>query len=93
MLRDEGRTDILAVGYDSSEELIHDIYDGSLDALISQNLYGLGYNSVKAAVEAIDGKTDFPDVTESPYTLIDANNIHDPEVIKILDPIGTLNLK
>lgn len=93
MLKDEGRTDILAVGYDSSEELINNIYDGSLDALISQNPYGLGYNSVKAAIEAIDGKNDFPDVTESPYWLIDADNIHDPEVIKILDPLGTLNLK
>ena len=93
MLKDEGRTDILAVGYDSSEELINNIYDGSLDALISQNPYGLGYNSVTAAIEAIEGKTDFQDVTESPYWLIDADNIHDPEVIKILDPLGTLNLK
>lgn len=93
ILKDEGRTDILAVGYDSSEELINNIYDGSLDALISQNPYGLGYNSVTAAIEAIDGKTDFPDVTESAYWLIDADNIHDPEVIKILDPLGTLNLK
>lgn len=93
MLKDGGRTDILAVGYDSSEELINNIYDGSLDALISQNPYGLGYNSVTAAIEAIKGKTDFQDVTESPYWLIDADNIHDPEVIKILDPLGTLNLK
>lgn len=93
ILKDEGRTDIVAVGYDSSEELINNIYDGSLDALISQNPYGLGYNSVKAAIEAIDGKTDFPDVTESPYWLIDADNIHDSEVIHILDPLGTLNLK
>lgn len=93
MLKDEGRTDILAVGYDSSEELINNIYDGSLDALISQNPYGLGYNSVTAAIEAIEGKNDFQDVTESPYWLIDADNIHDPEVIKILDPLGTLNLK
>ena len=69
------------------------VYDGSLDALISQNPYGLGYNSVTAAIEAIDGKTDFPDVTESAYWLVDADNIHNPEVIKILDPLGTLNLK
>lgn len=93
VLKDEGRTDILAVGYDSSEELINNIYDGSLDALISQNPYGLGYNSVTAAIEAIEGKTDFPDVTESAYWLIDQDNIHDPEVIKILDPLGTLNLQ
>ncbi len=93
VLKDEGRTDILAVGYDSSEELINNIYDGSLDALISQNPYGLGYNSVTAAIEAIEGKTDFPDVTESPYWLIDQENIHDPEVIQILDPLGTLNLQ
>lgn len=93
VLKDEGRTDILAVGYDSSEELINNIYDGCLDALISQNPYGLGYNSVAAAIEAIEGRTDFPDVTESPYWLIDQENIHDPEVIQVLDPLGTLNLQ
>lgn len=87
-IRDEDAQELVVVGYDTSDETVHCVYDGYLDAVISQNPYGLGYNSVVAAIEAVEGKTDFDKVTYSDSVLITAENIHDAEIIQVLDPTG-----
>lgn len=92
-LKDENRSDIMAIGYDTSESLIQYVYDGILDGMISQNPYGLGYNSVKAAIEAVEGKTDFEEKIVNDYMLVTADNIHDADIIKILDPLGTMAIQ
>lgn len=93
MLKNEGRDDLLVFGYDTSEALIKNVYDGVLDGMVSQNPYGLGYNSVKQAIAAAEGQEDFPEFIENDYVLVTSENIHDEDIIKILDPLGTMGLK
>ena len=88
----EGRSDIVAFGYDTSEALINYVYDGLLEGMVSQNPYGLGYNAVKLAIAAAEGQTEFESFIENDHVLITADNIHDADIISVLDPIGTMNL-
>ena len=83
MLKNEG----------TSEALIKNVYDGVLDGMVSQNPYGLGYNSVKQAIAAAEVQEDFPEFIENDYVLVTSENIHDEDIIKILDPLGTMGLK
>ena len=61
--------------------------------IVSQNPYGLGYNSVKQAIAAANGQAEFPEFIENDYVLVTSDNIHDENIIKILDPLGSMNLK
>lgn len=92
VIKNEGREDLVVFGYDTSESLINYVHDGVLDGMVSQNPYGLGYNSVKQAIAAAEGQTEFPEFIENDSVLVTAENIHDPEIIKILDPLGTMKL-
>lgn len=92
-VKNEGRDDLLIFGYDTSESLIQYVYDGVLKGMVSQNPYGLGYNAVKQAVAAAEGQADFPEFIENDYVLVTSDNIHDADIIKILDPLGTMGLK
>ncbi len=92
-VKNEGRNDLIIFGYDTSESLINYVYDGVLDGMVSQNPYGLGYTSVKQAIAAAEGQTDFPEFIENEYVLITSDNIHDADIIQILDPLGSMNLQ
>ncbi|MDO5539616.1 MAG: substrate-binding domain-containing protein [Eubacteriales bacterium] len=92
-IKNEGREDLLVFGYDTSESLINYVYDGVLDGMVSQNPYGLGYNAVKQAIAAAEGQEEFPEFIENESVLITSDNIHDEDIIQILDPIGTMNLE
>lgn len=92
-IKNEGRNDLLIFGYDTSEALIQYVYDGILQGMVSQNPYGLGYNSVKQAIAAANGQTEFPEFIENDYVLVTSENIHDEKIVKILDPLGSMNLK
>ena len=92
-IKNEGRNDLLIFGYDTSEALIQYVYDGVLQGMVSQNPYGLGYNSVKQAIAAANGQAEFPEFIENDYVLVTSDNIHDENIIKILDPLGSMNLK
>jgi ribose transport system substrate-binding protein len=48
---------IKMVGFDSDPILIDGIAEGGVEALVVQNPFEIGYQGVKAAVSAIDGKT------------------------------------
>lgn len=93
VIANEGREDLMIFGYDTSEALIKYVQDGVLDGMVSQNPYGLGYNSVKQAIAAAEGQTEFPEFIENEYVLVNAENIHEKDIIQILDPLGTMNLE
>ena len=48
---------IKMVGFDSDPILIEGIAEGKVEALVVQNPFEIGYQGVKAAVDALDGKT------------------------------------
>ncbi len=48
---------VILVGFDSSPDLLQNIKDGSLDSLVLQNPFRMGYEGVKTVVDKLAGKT------------------------------------
>lgn len=71
--------EIVVVGFDSGKQQIDAIKDGLMSGAITQNPVGIGYETVKAAVEALEGK-ELPEVIDTGFFWYDANNLDDPEI-------------
>jgi ribose transport system substrate-binding protein len=74
---------LVVVGFDSGKAQMDAIRDGLMFGAITQNPVGIGYETVKAAVEAIDGK-DLPETIDTGYYWYDASNIDDEEIQAVL---------
>ncbi|KRE26389.1 ABC transporter substrate-binding protein [Agromyces sp. Soil535] len=74
---------LVVVGFDSGSAQMDAIRDGLMLGAITQNPVGIGYETVKAAVEAIDGK-DLPETIDTGFYWYDASNIDDEEIQAVL---------
>jgi ribose transport system substrate-binding protein len=77
--------EILAVTFDSSDELINMINEGTLQGLIIQDPWGMGNMGVKSALDAVNGKS-LPSFTDTGATLVTKANINDAAVDAKLNP-------
>jgi len=76
-------TQLVVVGFDSGKAQMDAIRDGLMVGAITQNPVGIGYETVKAAVEAIDGK-DLPKTIDTGFYWYDVSNIDDDEIQAVL---------
>ena len=76
-------TQLVVVGFDSGKAQIDAIRDGLMIGAITQNPVGIGYETVKAAVEAINGK-ELPKNIDTGYYWYDDTNIDDEEIQAVL---------
>ena len=76
-------TQLVVVGFDSGKAQMDAIRDGLMLGAITQNPVGIGYETVKAAVEAIDGE-ELPKTIDTGYYWYDASNIDDDEIQAVL---------
>jgi ribose transport system substrate-binding protein len=74
---------LAVIGFDSGKAQMDAIRDGLMLGAITQNPVGIGYETVKAAVEAIGGKT-LPKSIDTGFYWYDATNIDDPEIQAVL---------
>jgi ribose transport system substrate-binding protein len=74
---------LVVVGFDSGKAQMDAIRDGLMIGAITQNPVGIGYETVKAAVEALDGK-ELPKTIDTGYYWYDASNIDDEEIQAVL---------
>lgn len=74
---------LAVVGFDSGEAQMDAIRDGLMIGAITQNPVGIGYETVKAAVEALDGKK-LPKTIDTGFYWYDATNIDDEEIQAVL---------
>lgn len=74
---------IFAIGYDSGQQQIDAINDGSQAGAITQNPIGIGAKCVDAALDAIAGKT-LDKVIDTGYYWYDKTNINNPEIQAVL---------
>ncbi|UOQ89608.1 ABC transporter substrate-binding protein [Agromyces endophyticus] len=74
---------LAVVGFDSGKAQMDAIRDGLMLGAITQNPIGIGYETVKAAVEAIDGK-ELPKTIDTGFYWYDASNIDDEEIQAVL---------
>ena len=71
-IKASGKADIIGVGFDKSDAILNLITDGFLLCTMAQNPDVMGYEGVKAAVDAINGKSLGGVVTDTGVSVIDA---------------------
>ncbi len=76
---------IVLVGFDSSPNLIEDLKAGTIDALIIQNPYRMGYDGVKTLADKLNGKEP-PRRIDTGVTLVTKENLDSPEVQRLINP-------
>ena len=75
--------EIVAIGYDSGEQQITAINDGTQAGAITQNPIGIGAKCVSAAMDAIAGKS-MEKIIDTGYYWYDKTNIDAPEIQAVL---------
>jgi ribose transport system substrate-binding protein len=74
---------IMIVGFDASGEEIAALERGTIQALIVQNPFKMGYDGVKAAVDAIEGRPVEKRI-DTGVTIITKENLKTPDVQKLI---------
>ncbi|HOK10537.1 MAG TPA: ABC transporter substrate-binding protein [Candidatus Hydrogenedens sp.] len=74
------------VAFDAAEEEIQSLKDGVIQALIVQNPFNMGYLGVKTAYDTIQGKPVEKRI-DTGVTVVTLDNINNPEIQKLLNPI------
>lgn len=77
------RNDLKVIGFDGGKEQIQYLEDGSLEGLIVQNPFGMGYATVIAIVRAALGMGNEAKV-DSGYTWVTNENLNNDEIQKML---------
>lgn len=78
------------VGFDASDAEIAALEEGTVQALIVQNPFKMGHEGVRLAIEAIQGKP-VPKRLDTGVVVVTKENMNDPEIQKILYPLGKGN--
>ncbi|QHQ35127.1 ABC transporter substrate-binding protein [Algicella marina] len=78
-----GTEGLVVIGYDSGKAQKDAIMNGVMAGAITQNPVGIGYETVKAAIKAINGE-DLPDVIDTGFYWYDKSNIDAPEIQAVL---------
>ena len=73
------------VGFDASSKLIDALKAGEIHALSVQNPFNMGYEGVKAAIAALDGKPVEPRI-DTGVTLVTKESMETQEVKDLLSP-------
>lgn len=76
---------IMLVCFDASGEQIDALRRGSIQALIVQSPFQMGYLGVKAAIDAIEGRPVDKRI-DTGVTVVTMDNFDDPEIQKLLNP-------
>ena len=77
---------IKIVAFDSSDKEIEDLKSGSIQALIVQDPYQMGYKGVIAVLKAIKKETITEKKVDSGMTVVTKDNLNTPEVQKLVNP-------
>ncbi|WP_303968703.1 ABC transporter substrate-binding protein [Sporosarcina ureae] len=70
---------ITIIGFDSGKQQLDAVKSGVMTGAVTQNPVGIGYETVKAAVEALDGK-ELEKVIDTGFYWYDKDNIDDEEI-------------
>jgi ribose transport system substrate-binding protein len=74
---------LVIVGFDSGKDQIDAINSGLMAGAITQNPVGIGYETVKAAIAAINGE-ELPKTIDTGFYWYDKTNIDDPKIQAVL---------
>jgi ribose transport system substrate-binding protein len=71
------------VGFDTERALIDGLKEGTIDSLVAQNPFKMGYEGVKAVLAKLDGK-EVPKRIDTGVALITQENLDTPEIQVLL---------
>lgn len=74
---------VVVIGFDSGTAQMDAIRKGLMAGAITQNPIGIGYETVKAAVQTIRGET-VPKIIDTGFYYYTAKNIDDPKIAAVL---------
>src|SRR5690606_7847359 len=75
-------SDVVVIGFDSGAAQKGMVESGLMAGAITQNPVGIGYETVKAAVGALNGE-ELPEVIDTGFFYYDASNMTDPEIAAV----------
>ena len=78
-----GTEGLVIIGYDSGKAQKDAIKSGLMTGAITQNPVGIGYETVKAAVAALNGE-EVPKLIDTGFYYYDASNMDDPKISAVL---------
>ena len=78
-------TKVKLVGFDWSPTLLDDLKSGLIDSLVVQDPFRMGYESVRAAMDHLNGKP-VKKINNLEPMLVDRTNINSPEVQARINP-------
>ena len=82
-VRESGAKDIVVIGFDSGAAQKEAVRSGLMAGAITQNPIGIGYETVKAAVQTLNGES-VPEIIDTGFYYYDADNIDDDEIAAVL---------
>jgi ribose transport system substrate-binding protein len=82
-VQEMGTKGLTIIGYDSGKAQKEAIRSGLMAGAITQNPVGIGYETVKAAIEASKGK-EVPAAIDTGFYFYDAKNMDNPEISAVL---------
>lgn len=82
-VREMATEGVTIIGYDSGKAQTDAIRDGLMAGAITQNPVGIGYETVKAAVAAMNGEA-LPEIIDTGFYYYDQSNIDDAEIQAVL---------
>jgi ribose transport system substrate-binding protein len=80
------------VAFDSSPDLVHDLQDGTIDALVAQDPFQIGYKAVQSVAEKLAGKNP-PRKIDLSAVVITRSDLGRPEIKAMLFPNLSMYLK
>jgi ribose transport system substrate-binding protein len=73
------------VGFDSSDELIDELKAGTMDSIVVQDPFRMGYECMKAMADHLAGREPLAQLDSGSY-LVTRENVDDPEIQNIVFP-------
>ncbi|MCA9597222.1 MAG: substrate-binding domain-containing protein [Myxococcales bacterium] len=73
------------IGFDASDKLVAGVKSGSIDGLVLQDPFKMGYTAVKTLVEHKKGQK-VAERIDTGATLVDKANMDKPEIVRLLKP-------
>jgi ribose transport system substrate-binding protein len=84
---------VKVVAFDATETAIEMLRNKTVDLVIAQKPYDMGYLAVAMGMAYLDGTTSIPPAIKTGYALITRDNVDDPEFAKYIYTSGTSEAK
>jgi ribose transport system substrate-binding protein len=84
-LKGRGTTQVRVVAFDANTQLIADLQNRQIIALIVQDPFRMGYESVKAIGQKLQGETPSKQI-DTGATLITRADMEKPDIVSLLYP-------